>query len=55
VANLKSISHKCYLVKVAFVWELTKETIGLPLGCIQGGLDAWNESHTLILNPHPES
>jgi len=22
---------------VAFVWELTKETIHLPLGCLQGG------------------
>jgi len=22
---------------VAFVWELTKETIDLPLGCLQGG------------------
>ena len=26
-ANLKSISHKCYLVEVVFVWGLTKETI----------------------------
>ena len=23
-ANLKSISHRCYLFEVAFVWELTK-------------------------------
>ena len=23
---------------MAFVWELTKETIDLPLGCLQGGL-----------------
>ena len=22
---------------MAFVWELTKETIYLPLGCLQGG------------------
>ena len=36
-ANLKSISHRCYLFEVAFVWELTKETIHLPLGCLQGG------------------
>ena len=35
--NLKSISHRCYLFEVAFVWELTKETIHLPLGCLQGG------------------
>ena len=36
-ANLQSISHRCNLFKVAFVWELTKETIRLPLGCLQGG------------------
>jgi len=36
-ANLKSISHRCHLFEVAFVWELTKETIHLPLGCLQGG------------------
>ena len=36
-ANLKSISHRCYLREVAFEWELTKETIKLPLGCLQGG------------------
>ena len=37
-ANLKPISHRCYLFEVAFVWELTRETIVLPLGCLQGGL-----------------
>ena len=37
VANIKSISHRCYLREVAFEWELTKETIYLPLGCLQGG------------------
>ena len=37
-ANLKSISHRCHPILVAYVWELTKETIYLPLGCIQGGL-----------------
>ena len=36
-ANLKSISHGCHLSEVAFVWELTKETIHLPMGCLQGG------------------
>ena len=41
-ANLKSISHRCYLFDVAFVWELTKETIHLPLSCLQGG-----EAHNL--------
>jgi len=40
-ANLKSISHKCYLFEVAVVCELTKETIHLPLGCLQGGFTQW--------------
>jgi len=35
--NLNSISHRCYLREVAFEWELTKETIDLPMGCLQGG------------------
>ena len=38
--NLKSISQKCYLREVAFEWELTKETIHLPLGCLQGGVSS---------------
>ena len=36
-ANLKSISHRCHLFEVAFAWELTEETIHLPVGCLQGG------------------
>jgi hypothetical protein len=36
-ANRKSISHRCYLREEAFERELTKETIYLPLGCLQGG------------------
>ena len=36
--NLKSISHRCHIFEMAFVWELTKDTIHLPLGCLQGGL-----------------
>ena len=39
-ANLKSISHECRLFVLACVWELTKETIYLPLGCLQGGFRA---------------
>ena len=39
-ANLKSISHRCNLFEVVFVWEWTNETIVLPLGCLQGGLFA---------------
>ena len=29
--------------RVEFVWELTKETIVLPLGCLQGGILANGE------------
>ena len=36
-ATIKSISHRCHPTLVEFVWELTKETIHLPLGCLQGG------------------
>ena len=36
-ANLKSISQKCHFFEAAFKWELTKETIYLPLGRLQGG------------------
>ena len=51
-ANLKSISHRCHLehrchlFEVAFVGELTKETIYLPLGCLQGG---WRERRGGVL------
>ena len=36
-ANLKSIPRRCHPILVAFVWELTKETIYLPMGFLQGG------------------
>ena len=36
-ATLKLIFHRCHPILVAFVWELTQETIDLPLGCLQGG------------------
>jgi len=36
-ANLKPISQRCHPTLVAFAWELTKETLDLPLGCLQGG------------------
>ena len=36
-ANLGSISHRCHPILVAFLWEMTKETINLPLGRLQGG------------------
>jgi hypothetical protein len=44
-ANPKSISHTYYFREVAFEWELTKETIYLPLGCLQGGLVLATTSH----------
>ena len=34
----KSISHRFNPILVVFVWELTKETIEIPLGFLQGGL-----------------
>ena len=34
---LKSIALRCYFLAVAFVWELTEETMNWPLGCLQGG------------------
>ena len=49
--NLKSISHRCYLFEVAFVWELTKETVILPLGYLQGGLWDRNLSEEAVC-PH---
>ena len=38
--NLKSVSHRCHPILVAFVRELTRETIDLPLGCLLGGVSA---------------
>ena len=49
-ANFKTISKRCYFFEVAFVWELTKETIVLPLGCLQRGLHL--TSNTLHLATH---
>jgi len=36
-ANLKRISHRCYLREIVFEWELTNAPIYLPLGGLQGG------------------
>jgi len=55
-ANLKSISHTYHPILVAFVWELTKETIHLPLGCLQGGLPSLtllSSLRTLKPGAHP--
>ena len=37
---LNSISHRCHPILMAFVYELTEETINLPLSCLQGDLDS---------------
>ena len=50
-ANLKSTSHRCYLFEVAFVWEVTKETIDLHLGCLQGGQRAAADGGALNTSP----
>jgi len=42
-ANLESIFRRRFLFEEAFVWQLTKETIHLPLGCLQGGFPARRE------------
>jgi hypothetical protein len=52
-ANLKSISHRCHLFEVAFARRLTKETMHLPLGCLQGGPAIWRR--VLAPQPRPQS
>ena len=34
---LKPISHRCYLREAVIEGDLTKESMYLPLGCLQGG------------------
>ena len=34
----ESTSHRCHLEEVAFVRELTNETVHVPQGCLLGGL-----------------
>ena len=46
---------QCHPILVAFVWELTKETINLPQGCLQGGAGAGErQDKGAPLNPQPE-
>ena len=54
-ANLKSISHRCHPILVAFVWELTKETSICPwvasrvaLWCDTEQLKEETHEHTFI-------
>ena len=52
-ANLKSISHRCHPILVAFVWKLTNETIYLPLGYLQGACAATFQRPNLLASfPH---
>ena len=53
-ANLKSIFHRCYLFEVAFIWELTKDTIVLPMGCLQGDTEPRNAKRQ-TQRPEPET
>ena len=49
------ISRRCYLREVAFEWELTQETIHLPLACLQGGVHLSgpaNESRKRAFSSH---
>jgi len=43
MANLESISYRCHLFEVVFVWKSTEQTIDLPLGCLQGGFLCYSE------------
>ena len=36
-ANLKSIAHRCHPILVAFAWELSNDTINLPLVYLHRG------------------
>jgi len=42
-----NLPYKCHLKEVAFVWELTKETIHLPLGCLQGGVREFSREFSI--------
>ena len=52
-AHLKSISNSCHFFEVLFVWELTQETVHLPLGCLQGGSWKSDEPERLIALVQP--
>ena len=48
MANLNSTPHRCHPILVIFVWELTEETISLPLGYLMGGPDKKCEEVTHV-------
>ena len=62
-ANPMSIFHRCHLFEVAFVRGLTRETMHLPLGCLQGGAGVGKQEgaggalhpQPLTLNPKPNT
>ena len=43
-ANLKSISHRCHPILVAFVWESTKVTTNIAPGLPPGRLERWGRA-----------
>ena len=38
--DFEPIPHRCYPILVAFVWQLIKETVYLPMSCLQRE-DVW--------------
>ena len=44
-----------YLFEVAFVWELTKETVHLPVGCLQGGFCTIDLKPSTLSRPRNKS
>ena len=49
-SKLNVFSHRCHLVEMAFVWELTEETIHVPMGCLQGGFGSWQAARSAVHN-----
>ena len=52
-ANLKSISHRCYLFEVAFVWELTGKNYRFAPGSPPGRFKAQTWTCWRPLQAHP--
>ena len=48
-----SIAHRCHPILVVFVWELTNETINLPLGCLWGAVKNGGEAAGAKGTPRP--
>ena len=50
--GLKSISHRCHPILVAFVWEVAEETIDLPLVCLHDGSMLPSHAGCLLTKAH---